>query len=164
MLSVLIWWGSHTLCWTWWITTDVPNCRWDIAIFAENEMFCIEIPISYLYNKYVLSYKTKCIEIIFFCFSPLLLSAFLQLKVWAIPSQCYIFAISDVVFIDLTLYAAVILFGEPIRWETNLQLIIDILLTHGNLNSPHQTHAVPHLPLLACNMDLMWMAEANSPR
>uniref|UniRef100_A0A3B5M441 Uncharacterized protein n=1 Tax=Xiphophorus couchianus TaxID=32473 RepID=A0A3B5M441_9TELE len=52
----------------------------------------------------------------------------------------------------------------PIRWETNLQLIIDILLTHGNLNSPHQTHAVPHLPLLACNMDLMWMAEANSPR
>ncbi|XP_029993784.1 haloacid dehalogenase-like hydrolase domain-containing 5 [Sphaeramia orbicularis] len=58
----------------------------------------------------------------------------------------------------------VILFGEPIRWETNLQLIIDILLTNGNLSSAHQTQKMPHLPLLACNMDLMWMAEAQSPR
>ncbi|XP_023655492.2 haloacid dehalogenase-like hydrolase domain-containing 5 [Paramormyrops kingsleyae] len=59
---------------------------------------------------------------------------------------------------------AVILFGEPIRWETNLQLIIDILLTNGNLGHAHQNLKVPHLPLLACNMDLMWMAEAHSPR
>lgn len=59
---------------------------------------------------------------------------------------------------------AVVLFGEPVRWETNLQLIIDILLTNGNLSSVHQTQKMPHLPLLACNMDLMWMAEAHSPR
>ncbi|XP_013866022.1 cat eye syndrome critical region protein 5 homolog [Austrofundulus limnaeus] len=59
---------------------------------------------------------------------------------------------------------AVVLFGEPIRWETNLQLIVDILLTNGDLCSPHQTQATAHLPILACNMDLMWMAEANSPR
>lgn len=59
---------------------------------------------------------------------------------------------------------AVILFGEPIRWETNLQLIVDVLLTNGNLSSAHQTQKMPHLPLLACNMDLMWMAEAHSPR
>ncbi|XP_061591814.1 haloacid dehalogenase-like hydrolase domain-containing 5 [Cololabis saira] len=59
---------------------------------------------------------------------------------------------------------AVVLFGEPIRWETNLQLIMDVLLTDGNLSSTHQTKAKAHLPLLACNMDLMWMAEANSPR
>ncbi|XP_049611723.1 haloacid dehalogenase-like hydrolase domain-containing 5 [Syngnathus scovelli] len=59
---------------------------------------------------------------------------------------------------------AVVLFGEPIRWETNLQLIIDILLTNGNLSALHQTQNVPHLPLLACNMDLLWMAEAQSPR
>uniref|UniRef100_A0A4W6ETT8 Zgc:77375 n=1 Tax=Lates calcarifer TaxID=8187 RepID=A0A4W6ETT8_LATCA len=52
----------------------------------------------------------------------------------------------------------------PIRWETNLQLIIDVLLTSGNLSSVHQTQKMPHLPLLACNMDLMWMAEAHSPR
>ncbi|KAM9830467.1 LOW QUALITY PROTEIN: haloacid dehalogenase-like hydrolase domain-containing 5 [Syngnathus typhle] len=30
---------------------------------------------------------------------------------------------------------AVVLFGEPIRWETNLQLIIDVLLTNGNLST-----------------------------
>ncbi|KAM3617007.1 uncharacterized protein V6R79_000946 [Siganus canaliculatus] len=59
---------------------------------------------------------------------------------------------------------AVILFGEPIRWETNLQLIIDILLTNGNLGTVHNTQNARHLPLLACNMDLMWMAEAHSPR
>ncbi|XP_053279864.1 haloacid dehalogenase-like hydrolase domain-containing 5 [Pleuronectes platessa] len=59
---------------------------------------------------------------------------------------------------------AVILFGEPVRWETNLQLVIDILLTNGNLSGVHQTQNRPHLPLLTCNMDLMWMAEANSPR
>lgn len=59
---------------------------------------------------------------------------------------------------------AVVLFGEPIRWETNLQLIVDVLLTNGNLSSVHQPQKMPHLPLLACNMDLMWMAEAHSPR
>ncbi|XP_068608697.1 haloacid dehalogenase-like hydrolase domain-containing 5 [Brachionichthys hirsutus] len=59
---------------------------------------------------------------------------------------------------------AVILFGEPVRWETNLQLITDILLTNGNLSGPQNSQTVPHLPLLACNMDLMWMAEAHSPR
>ncbi|KAL4646365.1 hypothetical protein GN956_G9954 [Arapaima gigas] len=58
----------------------------------------------------------------------------------------------------------VILFGEPIRWETNLQLIIDVLLTNGNLSSAYHNLNDPHVPLLACNMDLMWMAEAQSPR
>ncbi|KAM9752260.1 haloacid dehalogenase-like hydrolase domain-containing 5 [Menidia menidia] len=66
--------------------------------------------------------------------------------------------------INLPKVEVVILFGEPIRWETNLQLIIDVLLTNGNLSSAHQNQAGSHLPLLACNMDLMWMAEANSPR
>ncbi|XP_023660895.2 haloacid dehalogenase-like hydrolase domain-containing 5 isoform X1 [Paramormyrops kingsleyae] len=66
--------------------------------------------------------------------------------------------------VNLPNIEAVILFGEPIRWETNLQLIIDVLLTNGNLSSPHQTLKVPHIPLLACNMDLIWMAEAQSPR
>ncbi|XP_062842760.1 haloacid dehalogenase-like hydrolase domain-containing 5 [Trichomycterus rosablanca] len=59
---------------------------------------------------------------------------------------------------------AVILFGEPVRWETNLQLIIDVLLTSGNLANVYETSHSSHLPLLACNMDLMWMAEAQSPR
>ncbi|CAB1315727.1 unnamed protein product [Coregonus sp. 'balchen'] len=66
--------------------------------------------------------------------------------------------------VNLPIVQAVILFGEPIRWETNLQLIIDVLLTNGSLGNAHETRHSAHLPLLACNMDLMWMAEAQSPR
>lgn len=62
------------------------------------------------------------------------------------------------------LLTAVVLFGEPVRWETNLQLIVDVLLTNGNLSGAYNSQHMPHLPVLACNMDLMWMAEAQSPR
>ncbi|KAF1392341.1 hypothetical protein PFLUV_G00051780 [Perca fluviatilis] len=58
---------------------------------------------------------------------------------------------------------AIILFGEPIRWETNLQLLIDVLLTNGSPAGVHAPAAL-QLPVLACNIDLMWMAEAPSPR
>ncbi|KAF3855557.1 hypothetical protein F7725_016280 [Dissostichus mawsoni] len=46
----------------------------------------------------------------------------------------------------------------------NLQLLIDVLLTNG---SPGRAYEVPppaQLPVLACNVDLTWMAEAPSPR
>uniref|UniRef100_A0A3P8YQ57 Haloacid dehalogenase-like hydrolase domain-containing 5 n=1 Tax=Esox lucius TaxID=8010 RepID=A0A3P8YQ57_ESOLU len=59
---------------------------------------------------------------------------------------------------------AVILFGEPVRWETNLQLIMDVLLTNGRPGDALTSLHYPHLPVLACNMDLMWMAEAKNPR
>ncbi|KFO80660.1 Cat eye syndrome critical region protein 5, partial [Cuculus canorus] len=59
---------------------------------------------------------------------------------------------------------SVVLFGEPIRWETNLQLIIDVLLTSGYPGNPYHRESYPHIPVLACNMDLMWVAEAQSPR
>ncbi|NWX68347.1 HDHD5 hydrolase, partial [Alca torda] len=58
----------------------------------------------------------------------------------------------------------VVLFGEPVRWETNLQLIIDVLLTSGYPGNPYCHENDPHIPVLACNMDLMWVAEAQSPR
>ncbi|XP_075218911.1 haloacid dehalogenase-like hydrolase domain-containing 5 isoform X2 [Lycorma delicatula] len=58
---------------------------------------------------------------------------------------------------------AVILFGEPVRWETSLQLILDVIMTNGS-PSHHQRLSYPHIPVLACNMDLQWMAEANIPR
>ncbi|NXT35183.1 HDHD5 hydrolase, partial [Pelecanoides urinatrix] len=58
----------------------------------------------------------------------------------------------------------VVLFGEPVRWETNLQLIIDVLLTSGYPGKPYHHENYPHIPVLACNMDLMWVAEAQSPR
>ncbi|NXK20498.1 HDHD5 hydrolase, partial [Arenaria interpres] len=59
---------------------------------------------------------------------------------------------------------SVVLFGEPVRWETNLQLIIDVLLTSGYPGNPYRRENSPHIPVLACNMDLMWVAEAQSPR
>lgn len=59
---------------------------------------------------------------------------------------------------------AVILFGEPIRWETNLQLIVDVLLTSGSPDNNWSSVQYPHIPVLACNMDLLWMAEAKNPR
>jgi len=58
---------------------------------------------------------------------------------------------------------AVMLFGEPVRWETSLQLLIDVLMTNGKLESQPMA-PYPHLPILACNMDLQWMAEAHMPR
>ncbi|NXR93239.1 HDHD5 hydrolase, partial [Hypocryptadius cinnamomeus] len=60
--------------------------------------------------------------------------------------------------------SAVVLFGEPVRWETSLQLIIDVLLTSGYPGNPYGQENYPHIPVLACNMDLMWVAEAQSPR
>uniref|UniRef100_A0A8B9TDY7 Haloacid dehalogenase-like hydrolase domain-containing 5 n=1 Tax=Anas platyrhynchos TaxID=8839 RepID=A0A8B9TDY7_ANAPL len=58
----------------------------------------------------------------------------------------------------------VILFGEPVRWETSLQLIIDVLLSNGSPGAELKEIPYPHLPVLACNMDLLWMAEAKMPR
>lgn len=59
---------------------------------------------------------------------------------------------------------AVILFGEPVRWETNLQLIIDLLMTKGKPDYSPSDVQDPHIPILACNMDMVWMAEACMPR
>uniref|UniRef100_F6RQ16 Haloacid dehalogenase-like hydrolase domain-containing 5 n=1 Tax=Ciona intestinalis TaxID=7719 RepID=F6RQ16_CIOIN len=58
---------------------------------------------------------------------------------------------------------AIVMLGEPIRWETNLQLIIDVLVTQGKPNQPPCIEG-PQLPVLAVNMDLQWMAKANIPR
>ncbi|KAF2355796.1 HAD-superfamily hydrolase subfamily IIA [Trinorchestia longiramus] len=55
------------------------------------------------------------------------------------------------------------LFGEPVRWETSLQLLLDVLMTGGNVEGPPSS-TYPHLPVLACNMDLQWMAETHMPR
>ncbi|XP_048462409.1 haloacid dehalogenase-like hydrolase domain-containing 5 [Rhincodon typus] len=59
---------------------------------------------------------------------------------------------------------AIILFCEPIQWETHLQLIIDVLLTAGNPDSIPQQLQYPHIPVVACNTDLLWVAEGKSPR
>ncbi|KAE8613477.1 hypothetical protein XENTR_v10007739 [Xenopus tropicalis] len=59
---------------------------------------------------------------------------------------------------------AVILLGEPVRWETSLQLILDVLLSNGRPTAWLPQVPYPHIPVLACNMDLLWMAEAKNPR
>ncbi|XP_036616294.1 haloacid dehalogenase-like hydrolase domain-containing 5 isoform X2 [Trichosurus vulpecula] len=58
----------------------------------------------------------------------------------------------------------VLLLGEPVRWETSLQLIIDVLLSNGNPGTEVAVPPYPHLPILTSNMDLLWMAEAKMPR
>ncbi|XP_072328659.1 haloacid dehalogenase-like hydrolase domain-containing 5 isoform X1 [Scyliorhinus torazame] len=59
---------------------------------------------------------------------------------------------------------AIILFCEPMQWETHLQLIIDVLLTAGNPDCIPRQLLYPHIPVVACNMDLMWVAEGKTPR
>ncbi|XP_022249060.1 haloacid dehalogenase-like hydrolase domain-containing 5 [Limulus polyphemus] len=59
---------------------------------------------------------------------------------------------------------AVVLFGEPVRWETSLQLILDVLMSNGLPCESLPIAPYPHLPVLACNMDLQWMAEACTAR
>jgi len=58
----------------------------------------------------------------------------------------------------------VILFGEPVRWETSLQLITDVLLSNGRPSEIITHVPYPHIPVFACNTDLMWMSEAPIPR
>ncbi|CAO2606407.1 Haloacid dehalogenase-like hydrolase domain-containing 5 [Lemmus lemmus] len=65
---------------------------------------------------------------------------------------------------DFPAIEGVLLLGEPVRWETSLQLIIDVLLSNGNPGTGLVTAPYPHLPVLASNMDLLWMAEAKMPR
>nr|XP_044993039.1 haloacid dehalogenase-like hydrolase domain-containing 5 [Jaculus jaculus] len=65
---------------------------------------------------------------------------------------------------DFPAIEGVLLLGEPVRWETSLQLIMDVLLSNGNPGTGLATAPYPHLPVLACNMDLLWMAEAKMPR
>lgn len=56
------------------------------------------------------------------------------------------------------------LFGESVRWETNLQLIIDVLMSSGKLSKGPKKFPTQNLPILVCNCDFVWMAEAPMPR
>ena len=59
---------------------------------------------------------------------------------------------------------AIVLFGESIRWETSLQLIIDVIMSNGYLDKSATKFPDTNLPILACNADMVWMAEASMPR
>ncbi|XP_046835335.1 haloacid dehalogenase-like hydrolase domain-containing 5 [Vespa crabro] len=58
----------------------------------------------------------------------------------------------------------ILLFSEPISWETPLQLIVDLLMTNGMPSKLPSDIPYPHIPVLACNMDLLWVSEAPIPR
>ncbi|GAB1864649.1 Cat eye syndrome critical region protein 5 [Camponotus japonicus] len=58
----------------------------------------------------------------------------------------------------------IVLLSEPINWETSLQLIVDLLITNGMPTGLPTTIPYPHIPVLACNMDLLWSSEAPIPR
>lgn len=58
----------------------------------------------------------------------------------------------------------IVLLSEPITWETPLQLMVDLLVTNGMPIGLPTTVPYPHIPVLACNMDLLWVSEAPIPR
>ncbi|KAM8971848.1 haloacid dehalogenase-like hydrolase domain-containing 5 [Pelodytes ibericus] len=72
--------------------------------------------------------------------------------------------IPTLVSADFPAIEAVVLVGEPVRWETSLQLILDVLLSAGRPSEWLSEVPHPQIPVLACNMDLVWMAEAKAPR
>lgn len=58
---------------------------------------------------------------------------------------------------------AIVLMGEPKRWESALQIILDVLRTDGQ---PDRASDAPNsqLPVVACNMDLQFKDRAAMPR
>lgn len=58
----------------------------------------------------------------------------------------------------------ILLLSEPTNWETPLQLMVDLLVTNGMPTGLPTAIPYPHIPVLACNMDLLWASEAPIPR
>ncbi|CAI4229552.1 unnamed protein product [Auanema sp. JU1783] len=54
---------------------------------------------------------------------------------------------------------AIILLGEPVCWESGLQLLVDCLLTRGVMADFRRGSLPDQLPVIACNVDWVWMAE-----
>ncbi|KAM3188322.1 hypothetical protein ACTXT7_000443 [Hymenolepis weldensis] len=65
---------------------------------------------------------------------------------------------------DFPRMEAIVLMGEPTQWEMYLQLLVDLLLTNGKPDHKPETNPENHLPVLACNMDLLYMDQACMPR
>lgn len=64
----------------------------------------------------------------------------------------------------LIFVSGIVLLGEPIRWESALQLVIDLLISNGDPSVPLSVIPKEHMPVIACNTDFIWMAEAPIPR
>jgi len=62
------------------------------------------------------------------------------------------------------LHAAIILLGEPKRWESALQLLVDVLRSDGQPNQVPSSPSGRQIPVIACNMDLQFQHSAPMPR
>ncbi|UJR21311.1 hypothetical protein I4U23_024401 [Adineta vaga] len=60
----------------------------------------------------------------------------------------------------------IVLLGEPVQWERSLQVITDLLLTDGNpgVIPDDSNNDRDHIPIIACNRDLVFKAAADLPR
>ena len=63
-------------------------------------------------------------------------------------------------------HVAIVLLGEPVKWERSLQIITDLLLTDGDLGDVTAESKLnrEHIPIIACNRDLVFKAAADLPR
>lgn len=59
---------------------------------------------------------------------------------------------------------AILLLGEPVKWERSLQLLIDVLMTNGDPRQKFKYMRDPHVPIIACNKDLTFKGAAALPR
>lgn len=73
-------------------------------------------------------------------------------------------AVSGPVDANFPTIEGLLLLSEPITWETPLQLMVDLLMTNGKPATMPPSIPYPHIPVLACNMDLLWVSEAPIPR
>ena len=65
--------------------------------------------------------------------------------------------------------SVVLLLGEPKKWESALQVLVDLLRTNGKPNKAPPAvssgdNYSEQLPVIACNMDLQFMERACMPR
>ncbi len=76
------------------------------------------------------------------------------------------FYLTNIFIIILSFSLAIVLLGEPVQWERSLQVITDLLLTDGNPGEiPTDSNTDrDHIPIIACNRDLVFKAAADLPR
>jgi len=65
---------------------------------------------------------------------------------------------------DFPRIEAICLLGEPKKWESSLQLCVDVLTSDGKPNQPPEHMSEKHIPVIACNMDLQFKDRAALPR
>jgi len=67
-------------------------------------------------------------------------------------------------YIKCLLLSAIVLLGEPKRWESALQILVDVLRSDGRPNQVPAESSWRQLPVVACNMDLQFQHSAPMPR